>query len=227
MNRRLMMLTAAALALGALAYNQYRDYLPGFGGNDGAGPATPAATATGSEKPVRLNPLEDFNAQSYASILERPLFNPGREPRPPEPPPEEKLTPEPPPPPPEPPPEPPPAGPNAGDYRLIGISTGPDGRLAAVEVTATSEVIYAREGDAAGEWTVLEIGDRSVMIGSSENAVTLNLFENTDEQTSGEDQPAEDDQSGEDDPPPALPVPMMPGAAPPEAAPEPVDPTLN
>jgi outer membrane biosynthesis protein TonB len=226
MNSRLMLLTAAALALGALAYHQYKDYLPGLGGSGGPRAPAPAAIATGGAKPVELNPFAGLDPKSYASILERPLFNPGRQPRPPEPPPEEKLTPEPPPPP-EPPPEPPPAGPNAGDYRLLGVSAGPDGRLAAVEVAATSEVIYVREGDAAGEWTVLEVGDRSVTIGSSENAVTLNLFENTEEPASGQDQPAEDDQSGEQNTPTDSPIPMMPGQAPPEAQPDPAGQSIN
>jgi hypothetical protein len=110
---------------------------------------------------------------------------------------------------------------------LLGVSSGPEGRLAAVEVAATSEVIYVRPGDAAGQWTVLEVGDRSVTIGSSENAVTLNLFENTGEPAAGENQPAEDGQSEEQPPPPDSPIPMMPGQAPPEDQPDPAGQSIN
>lgn len=229
MNSRLMLLTAAALALGALTYHQYKDYLPDFGSNGGARAPVPAEIAAGGAAPVELNPIAGLDPKSYASILERPLFNPSRQPRPPEAPPEETLMPEPelPPLPPEPAPEPPPAGPNAGDYRLLGVSAGPDGRLAAVEVASTSEVIYVRQGDTAGEWTVLEVGDRSVTIGSSENAVTLNLFENKEAPASEQDQTTEDDQTGEENPPPNSPIPMMPGEAPPEVQPDPAAQTIN
>jgi hypothetical protein len=226
MNRRLMALAAAAAALAGLAIHQYRDYLPRFDG--GGEPGAPAAdnVAASAGAPVVLNPLEGLDAKSYASILEHPLFNPGRKPRPPEAPPQPTEAPEPPPQPPEQPPLPPPApaGPNAGDFRLLGIVAGPSERLAAVELIASSEVIYVREGDPAGEWTVIEIGDRSVKIGSEENAVTLNLFEDKEEEAPQDDQPAEEDQPEEAGPPPDSPVPMMPGVAPPP--PEP-DATLN
>ena len=81
MNRRAIM-TAVALALGAVTFNQYKDYLPGAGGADGVSQTPPPAAPAAAGKSVALNPLDGLGARRYASISERPLFNPGRLPRP-------------------------------------------------------------------------------------------------------------------------------------------------
>ncbi|MFM8747893.1 MAG: hypothetical protein ACKOED_14700 [Aestuariivirga sp.] len=227
MNRRLALLAAAAMALGVLAFQQYKQLLPGFDGKDGATAPAPAATAARGAKTVDLNPLQNLGSNTYASIVEQPLFNPGRLPRPPEAKPEEQLTPEPPPEPPVAPPEPPPAGPNAGDYRLLGVSAGPQGRLAVLELTASSEIVYVREGDAAGQWTVLEVGDRSVVIGSAGEAVTLTLFEYTGNEPPEQDRVLPQDEPGEPVPPDGSPVPMVPGVAPPGTDADAGGPALN
>ena len=108
-------------------------------------------------------------------MLERPLFNPGRAERPPEPPPE---PPPPPPPveelPPEMPPEPP--GPVAQDFALIAVAAGPSGRVAAVRLAATGEVLYLREGQPVQSWNVMKVNDRSVVIGTPGSNVEITLF---------------------------------------------------
>jgi hypothetical protein len=132
---------------------------------------------------VKLNPLEGLDAQSFPAIVEQPLFNPGRAPRPAEvPPPVEDPAPVP-----EPAPEPMPeaAGPVAADYRLLAVSSGPAGRVAALRFNQTGEVLYLREGQDVEQWKVLAVGPRSITIGTPEQNVELVMFENTGEQPEG------------------------------------------
>lgn len=177
MNRNLIVLSAIALLLGAYVA---ADWLPGGWSLTGApsgntaAQATPASADAAQASLVKLNPLEGLSAESFAAVLEHPLFNPGRAPRPVDPPP-------PPPPPPvdAPPPEEPmaPAGPSAGDFALLAVAGGPSGHVAALRIAATGEVLYLREGQPVAEWTLISVSDRSVVIGTPENNVTLNLFE--------------------------------------------------
>ena len=175
MNRRLLLLGSVALVLGVFLLLE-RGMSPPVGEAEapspaGAQPVPPAEGQTGTQ--AKLNPLEGLDAGRFPAMLERPLFNPGRAERPPEPPPE-------PPPPPaeEPPPELPsaPPGPAAEDYMLVAVAAGPSGRVAAVRLAATGEVLYLREGQPIQSWNVMAVDDRSVVIGTPESNVEIKLF---------------------------------------------------
>lgn len=176
MTRRLLLLGSTAVVLGALLWM------------DRGGPPPPPEAAVppavnqpsdrrseagATQAQAMLNPLERLDAGSFSAMLERPLFNPGRAPRPAEPPPE------PPPPPVEAAPEMPPQelGPRAEDFSLVAIAAGPSGGVAAVRIAATGEMLYLREGQPILEWTVLTVGNRSVVIGTPESKVELGLFD--------------------------------------------------
>ncbi len=207
MNRRLALLVAAAAALGAYVMLEGPFQVPlstpeSGGRNDGAVPEV-VPNASGPGQPSRLNPLHGLEAERFRAVIEQPLFNPGRAPRPTEPPP----------PPPAPPVEPqpaeatPPSGPTAEDFNLLAVSAGPEGRVAVLRIVASGEVLYLREGHVVETWTLLTVTDRSVVIGTAEHNVTISLFEAAapaDQDTAaGEDVPGEQ----------ALPAPA-PGPAP-------------
>lgn len=171
MNRRLLLLAATAAVLAAVVLLERVDW-PEAQRPDAAAQA-PAAP---SGEPVRLNPLAGLAQQSFPAVLERPLFNPGRAGRLPEPPPPPPPVAEEPPPPP--PPEP--QGPGAADFTLVAVSSGPSGKVAALRVAATGDVVYAREGQPVDGWTVLAIDDRSVVIGADGSGTEFKLFDSAD-----------------------------------------------
>ncbi|PZF75692.1 hypothetical protein DK847_17800 [Aestuariivirga litoralis] len=207
-NRRLAGLAAVAALLGGyLAF----DGLGTGWFSGGSGVAVPEAGATRAA-PAALNPWQDLDTASYAAIVERPLFNPSRLPRPPEP-----VVETPPPPvdsqpPPEPPPPPPPQGPGPEDYKLLGVASGPDGRIAAVRVAATGDVVYLRQGESVDNWVVVEVADRSIAIGSEGAPVTYSLFATPDAGAGGQPQP---DMPAQNQPLP-LPLPMPVPQPPPQ-----------
>jgi hypothetical protein len=207
MNRNLMILSAIALLLGAyVAAERLPDgWRPnGSTGEDSAAPAAVSGSAAQAAG-ARLNPLDGLAADSFAAVLERPLFNPGRAPRPVEPPP-------PPPPPEEPPPPeapPPPAGPAAEDFALLAVAGGPSGYVAAIRIAATGEVVYLREGQPIAEWTIISISDRSAVIGTPENNVTLSMFETAAPESAPPSAPDMPTPPPEDMPPPAPPQEMQ------------------
>lgn len=166
MNRRLVGLSAVAVLLGGYLLSQNLGLLQQ---NEGDVPvAVPAQRQPGT---VKLNPLQGLDPKSSAAVLERPLFNPGRRPRPPVPLPEpvvEQSVQEPP---------PPLAGPGPEDYKLLGVAIGPEGRIAALRVTASGEVVYVRKGEPIDSWSVVEVSDRTVAIGKVESPVTFRMFE--------------------------------------------------
>ena len=183
MNRRLVGLAAVAAILGG--YLVFEN-IGSFRGPVGDDASVPAGTAARSGT-VKLNPLQGLDPQSFAAILERPLFNPSRQPRPPE----QPVVVQPPPA--EPPPvvEPPPAapqGPGPEDYKLLGVAIGPDGRIAAVKIASSGQVVYVRKGEAVENWSVIDVGDRSVAIGTADSPVTYDMFAKAD----GGSAPAED-----------------------------------
>lgn len=147
----------------------------------------PEASMRAPGPPAKLNPLEGLAEGSFSAMLERPLFNPGRSPRPQAPPP-----PPPPPPPEEPPPaaEPVMAGPVAEDFKLLAVATGPSGPVAALRLAASGEVLYLRKGHTLDAWTVIDVTDRAVVIGTPDNPddnVTLTLFEEVPASAPGAD----------------------------------------
>jgi hypothetical protein len=176
MNRRLLFLSATAAILAA--YLIAEGWLGRHSGQPSDGTAgqagSTAETGRAPAEPARLNPLEGLDGQSLTAMTDRPLFNPGRAPRPAEPPP---------PPPPDP-VEPPPAdpqpaavGPAEQDFTLLAVAAGPAGRVAALRIAATGEVLYLREGQPVTTWTLLSVEEKSVVIGTREASVTLKLFE--------------------------------------------------
>ena len=183
MNRRLLLLIGVAVLLGTYVVGGKLFKGPDLEratGLDQENQSASAALMTEPGPPAELNPLEGLRAESFSALLERPLFNPGRMPRP-----EVSL------PPPvveEPPPavEPVAVGPNAQDFKLLAIAVGPAGRVAALRLAASGEVLYLREGNPVETWTVIAMTDRALVIGTSEINVTLNLFE--------EDQPVAPDE---------------------------------
>lgn len=216
MNRRLVGLAALAALLGLYLAYEYAGTL-WSGGGDATAPGRQSAQPAAA----KLNPLQDLDPDSYAAIVERPLFNPSRQPRPAEP----VATPEPPAvqPPPEPPPPPPaPQGPGPEDYKLLGVSSGPDGRIAALRIAASGDVVYVRKGESVDSWTVVDIGDRSIALGAAENPVTYSLFAAAEGAGDGSEQVPADLQlpvPGQSQPLPLplpLPVPrkQQPGAMP-------------
>lgn len=203
MNKRLAGLIAVAAVLGG--YAAFEAIKPSTPDPDVAVPAAETTAARSAD--VKVNPLEGLDPQSFTAIIERPLFNPSRQPRPPAP----VVTPEPvvEQPPVEEPPPPPPQGPGPEDYKLLGVASGPVGRVAAVRVAASGEVVYLRKGDSLDSWSVIDVADRSVAIGTPETSVTYSLFATTDE---GGQPPEGDDGSmmppqGQGQPLP-LPLPM-------------------
>lgn len=171
MNRRLAGLaTVAALLGGYLAF----DGLPSLAPGGGEQPVTSTSVPRTAE--VKLNPLEGLDPESFTAIVDQPLFNPSRKPRPPAPvtPPapevEQPVVEQPPPPPPL------PQGPGPEDYKLLGVSSGPEGRIAALRVAASGDVVYLRKGESVDSWSVVDVGDRSVAIGTPENPVTFSMF---------------------------------------------------
>lgn len=227
MNKRLVLMSCAAAGLGAYVLFGEGGFLSGLlqrsvpviASDTKAGGSQATSAVDGKPRDgIKLNPLEGLDVQSFAAIVEQPLFNPGRMPRPVE---------EPPPPPepvdaPEPQAEPvvQDTGPVAGDYRLLAVSSGPAGRVAALRLNQSSEVIYVREGQDVQQWKVLTLGPRSIVIGTPEQNVEVVMFENTDG-------PAEVPSDGSSDVPqeddglqPDLPTPSGQPPAPPDPQPE-------
>ena len=171
MNTRLVALGAVAAVLGAYLAVQELDL---FSGGSSTAPAPGAATQTAAA--ANLNPLDGLDPESFTDIVEKPLFNPSRQPRPeepvaPPPPPEQPVVEQPPPPPPM------PQGPSPEDYKLLGVASGPDGRIAALRVASNGLVVYLRKGENVDSWSVIDVGDRSVAIGTPDNPVTYSLFD--------------------------------------------------
>ena len=196
MNRRLLLMSAAAALLGAyvlLGEGGLLSHLlesPGADQSSQAGAGVEKLTANGKPRAgIKLNPLEGLDPQSFAAIAEQPLFNPGRLPRPAEPPPPPEVAA---PPPPEPEAENP--GPLPEDYKLLAVSSGPAGRIAALRLNQTNEVVFLHEGEDVQSWKVLAVNPRSIVIGTPEQNIELGMFANDDEQAPA---PGEAEQGGQ------------------------------
>lgn len=171
MNSRIIALSGVAVLLGGFVLVDQFGLPDLFSRSSGAAQAQDAQASTGSG--VKINPLQGLEPQSFAVIMDRPLFNPSRAPRPPEPvaqpqPVVEQPVEQAP---------PPPTGPNPGDYKLLGIAKGSSGGTAAIKVAASGEVVYLHQGQPIDSWTVIDIGPRFVKIGTPENPVSFSLFE--------------------------------------------------
>jgi hypothetical protein len=185
-NRRLVLLGSVAVVMGLVLLLD-KGALPVSGSSGRPAPAMEQTMLAAGDVPpgqAILNPLAGLDAASFTAMLDRPLFNPGRAARPPEPPPE----PAPPPPVEEPPPELPPApsGPVAEDFVLVAVSSGPSARIAALRLAATGEVLYLREGQPVQSWNVMAVNERSVVIGTPESNVEIMLFDSGQEEQAPE-----------------------------------------
>lgn len=186
MNRRLVLMSAAAAVLGVYVLTGEGGLLSGLlqpsAPESGVGqPGEPQAVSPAGGAPregIKLNPLQGLDPQSFPAIVEQPLFNPGRSPRPTEAPPPVEVAASP-----EPTPEPmaEKQGPVAADYRLLAVSSGPSGRVAALRLNQSGEVLYVREGQEVQQWRVIAVGPRSLTIGTPEQNVELAMFENMDD----------------------------------------------
>lgn len=219
MNKRLASLTALAAVLGGYVVVEGLGLLPSGSGGD---EATVSAVAPRVAE-VKLNPLDGLDPEAFTAIVDQPLFNPSRQPRPAEPPPpppavEQPVTEQPPPPPP-----PAPQGPGPDDYKLLGVSIGPDGPIAALRIAASGEVVYLRKGESVDSWRVVDVGERSVAIGMPENPVTFGMFAVT-----GDEEAGDGDMGGAAPAPaPAQPLPLpLPLPMPKQPAPPPGQPAL-
>jgi hypothetical protein len=167
MNRRLLLLSSVAVVLAAVLV---LDRAAPPGAVEPPPPPEEAVSPTAPDAGTPLNPLQGLVPERYAAMVERPLFNPGRAPRAleeaamPAPAVAETL------------PDAGPLGPRAEDFKLVAISSGPSGHVAALRIAATSEVLYLREGQPVQSWTVMKISDTSVVIGSEQGSIELSLF---------------------------------------------------
>ncbi len=171
MNRRLLLLSSLAAVL-AIVLLFDRSLSPPV-----AEPVVPVsaveppAAAPDTDTEALLNPLAGMAPDDFTAMLERPLFNPSRTGRAPE-----AAAPAPMPAVVEAPPPPETPGPRAEDIALVAISSGPSGRIAALRVSATGEVLYLRAGQPVQSWTVLSVSDRSVVVGTAQSSIELSLF---------------------------------------------------
>ena len=202
-NTRLIALCAVAALLGGYVL------VEGLGlFTSGKGEKAPVAgSAAQPSAGAKLNPLDGLDPEAFAAIVDRPLFNPTRLPRPPAPvepppPPEQPVVQQPPPPPPV------PQGPGPEDYKLLGVSAGPDGRIAALRVASSGEVVYLRKGESVDNWSVVDVGDRSVAIGDPQSPVTYAMFDSGADSSAGDGLPAPPPPSPAQPLPLPLPLPM-------------------
>lgn len=205
MNRRLAGLSAVAVVLGGYLVFQGIGLSP-----KGTGSDAPVVVVTAPVGTAKLNPLQGLNPAAFSAIVDRPLFNPSRQPRPQQPvaAPQPQQVEQPPP---SPPPPSTPDGPGPDDYKLLGVSSGPDGRIAALRIESSGDVVYVRKGESVDNWNVVDVGERSVAIGPADNPVTYDLFTTVD-QTDGEQSAAPQPRQAQ---PLPLPLPMPQPAKPP------------
>ncbi len=174
-NRRLLLLSVCAAALAAYAVwsGAVGGLLRLAGGGDRATVAEAPAQAPAGGKPaeaVPLNPLAGIAIDSFAAIVDRPLFNPSRAP----PPPVENIAPV----------EvagPQPAAPRdtakAEDFTLLAIAIADDARIAMLRWNKTNEVFHLKQGQFLSDWELRSVGEKDVTIGRDDVAFSLKLFE--------------------------------------------------
>jgi general secretion pathway protein N len=105
-----------------------------------------------------LPPIQDMRA-----TRERPLFTPTRRPPPPEPREQPRAAVAPSPPPPQ-------------RLELIGIVSGNDVGIAVLRALGTNDVRRLRKGESFGEWTLVEIEPKSVLLRRQGQSHRLTIF---------------------------------------------------
>lgn len=180
MNRRLALLSALAVAIASYAvwidgsFGRLTALLsPGAVSGQHAAGVIAVQPAEAQREPAILNPIQAVEMTQLPAIADRPLFNPGRKPRPPapvkatEPLSEEQVVEAPP---------PVDEGPSEDNFTLLAISSSPSAKIAAVRLNTSNEVVYLRKGDPVLNWEVLNVGERDISIGAGNRSVTLILF---------------------------------------------------
>ncbi len=177
-NRRLVLLIAAACGLGAYGYwsgegNLLFERLSGNVGEPGklvVAQAPVAEETSPSAAPVKsLNPLSELQIADLSAITERPLFNPTRAPAEAQ---QEVVTesaevPE------------PPVVENAidpNDFTLLAVADNTENRIALVRRNSTNEIFHLKEGQSFSDWQVLTVGARKITLGLNGNTVELEMF---------------------------------------------------
>jgi len=124
------------------------------------GRETPAVDTGPGQQPLRTITIPDEpdppEAETYAVILERPLFSPQR--RPP------VIVP----------PEPQPTAPPRIHLSAITISNSV--RVAVVRDLDSRQTRHVREGDKVGDWVVENVGRNSVILTAQDQRITIPLF---------------------------------------------------
>jgi hypothetical protein len=166
MNRRLVLLSSVALVLFIVLLLDRGVAPPSVEPVAPVGAVEPPEASLDAAAETPLNPLESMIPESFAVMLERPLFNPTRSGPLEEAPAAEPL------------PAAPdaPQGPQAEDFKLVAISAGPSGRVAVLRLAATGDVLYLREGQPLQSWSVLSVGEQSVVVGTAQSSIELKLF---------------------------------------------------
>jgi hypothetical protein len=123
------------------------------------------APGNGGSKEVALasvNPLSGISLESLREIIERPLFNQSRAPKPK---PQVEVV--------EAPAEP---EATAEDFTLLGIVVANNGTTALLRWNKTNEIFRLKTGQSFSDWQVTEIGPKSVVIKNKELSFPLTLF---------------------------------------------------
>lgn len=176
-DRRMSLLLAAAAVLGVYAVwsgdNALTTYLRST--DDGAPTAAaPAAGAPAGEAVAvaDLNPLAGLNAEQFADIAARPLFNPTRAPAPdlqPQEDPEDVATVE------EAPPTEAPSTPE--DFTLLGIAAKNGVWSVVMRWNPTNEVFRLTTGGDIQGWTVAEITPQQVTVNRGDQTLDIRMFQ--------------------------------------------------
>ena len=180
-SRLALLVTAAA---GLMAYSVWSGdivlpMVPPFDAakNDAAAPRqAPAAADAPLARPVAaLNPLSGLGAETFAAIVERPLFNPTRRPAPPPAPEVEPVV--------ELPDEPPPAvvaepEVKPEDFSLLAITAVDGTATALVRWNPTNQVYQVKQGQPVSDWQLVKIGALDVTLGRDGKTLQLKLFQN-------------------------------------------------
>jgi hypothetical protein len=171
--RRLLLLLMVAGILGAYSvYNHGETLLDRFKPQEQAARAANAgtlkATTYGGGSVVNLNPVSGIDVAALNDMIERPLFNPTRAPKP-------RV---------QPPPVVEAAAPavveddiNPKDFTLLAVAATEADKTALVRWNSADKVFHLKRGQLLSDWEVLEVGDREVTLGKGGKSVQIKLFQ--------------------------------------------------
>jgi hypothetical protein len=111
-----------------------------------------------------VNPLANLALSSLKEMIERPLFNKTRAPKPPH------VMAE------QPPDEPQEQQGAPEDFTLLGVVIASGGKTALLRLNKTNEVVRLKDGQMFTDWLVTEIGPRYIVIKKADQVFTIKLF---------------------------------------------------